>query len=410
MTDMRNTPRVRLPHRAIKRLANAGLSLIAASCVPATSAYRAVPGLRGQDVTVAIAPLPEGQFAPRLMTTPLTPVSFDMASLPALDAVTNPAILASADPALASLPSMPAPLSPGALGYPMPAPHVPLPNFAALPFNAGPAVSAYAFRGHTSIDAMRSQLCLSAAIYYEAASESEDGQRAVAQVVLNRVRHPAYPNTVCDVVYQGTERGDRLCQFSFACDGSMGRLPSRDGWARASRIARAALAGYVFGQVGAATHYHTLAVNPIWNRSLVPTTIIGAHIFYRWGGNAGQPGAFYASYSGNEPFPGPRAHPIRPILPPQSPYPQLGGPGVITTGPTPAAIAMPNPTDGSVAAIQARASQSLLVQQAALAKAAQQQIPLARPVAQDNRYVSGTLPESDIRPEFKGSGQWIAKP
>jgi hypothetical protein len=379
-----------------KRLALTSLAFFLASCVAATSEYRSVPGLRGPQVTVAIDPLAEGQMAPRLVTTPLTPVAFDLAALPALDAVTNPAVLAP-PPAvvLASLGEVPLPFPPVA----------PLPNFAQSAFNTGPAVSAYAFRGRSATDAMRAQLCLTAAIYYEAASESDDGQRAVAQVVLNRVRHPAYPNTVCDVVYQGTERGDRLCQFSYACDGSMARLPSRDGWTRASRIARAALAGYVFPNVGAATHYHTLAVNPVWNKSLTPTAIIGAHIFYRWGGNAGQPGAFYASYTGKEPTPGPRPHPIAPYVP--TPYPTIGAPGVIAMGPsTPLPTA---PMDASVASIQAKANETLLVQQAALAKAATRAPVASRPIAQDNRYVSGSLPESDIRPEFRGSGEWIGK-
>ncbi len=389
-------PRSLLNVMTAKRLATATLALLLSSCVAATSEYRAVPGLRGQQVTVAIDPVAEGQMAPRLVTTPLTPVAFDLAALPALDAVTNPAIVAS-----------PVTVTPASLGEtPLPvAPAAPLPNFAAQAFNAGPAVSAYAFRGRTGIDSMRAQLCLTAAIYYEAASESDDGQRAVAQVVLNRVRHPAYPNTVCDVVYQGTERGDRLCQFSYACDGSMARLPSRDGWARASRIARAALAGYVFPNVGAATHYHTLAVNPTWNKSLTPTAIIGAHIFYRWGGNAGQPGAFYASYTGREPNPGPRPHPIAPYVP--TPYPTLGAPAVLASGQT---TPLPvNPLDASLAAIQAKANESLLVQQAALAKQAARTPVAARPIAKDNRYVSGSLPESDIRPEFSNSGQWIGK-
>ncbi len=405
MSGLRMAPRVELPKGMIRRLSAACLLLIASSCVPSASAYRAIPGLRGQEVTVAVEPLPEGVIAPRLMTTPLTPIQVDISSLPALDAVTNPAIAMPTDLG-------PPPIDP-ATGTPMPvaptAPPLPLPNYRALAFNAGPAVAAFAFRGQTMTDSMRSQQCLTAAIYYEAASESEDGQRAVAQVVLNRVRHPAYPNTVCDVVYQGTERGDRLCQFSFACDGSMARLPNRAIWAQASRIARLSLLGYVFAPVGAATHYHTLAVNPYWNKSLTPVTIIGAHIFYRWGGAAGQPGAFYARYAGREPFPGPRAHPIRPIAPMATPYPQFGIPGVIATGPVPPPSA-PLASDGSLAAIQARASQSVLAQQAALARATQPMAAPARPVSDDNRYVSGSLPESDVRPEFQGSGDWIKKP
>ena len=394
MAAMRMTPRVALPVGAIKRLASVYLMLFVASCVPAASSMGIVAGFRGPEVTVAIDPMPDGVLAPRLTTTPLVPIEFDLADLPALDAVTNPAALAPYDPTLAGLPAPIDGVMPAIPTVPLPA----LMNSALLP---GPAASAYAFRGLTGVDSLRSQLCLTAAIYYEAASESEDGQRAVAQVVLNRVRHPAYPNTVCDVVYQGTERGDRLCQFSFACDGSMSRVPNRNVWAQASRIARVALAGYVFPQVGTATHYHTLAVNPYWNKSLTATAIIGAHIFYRWGTRAGEPGAFYARYTGREPTPGPRAHPVRPLTP------AFGAPTVIAGG------ALPFPqglgTDNSLAAIQAKANESLLTQQAAIGRAAQQRAAAERPVAQDNRYVSGALPESDIRPEFRNSGQWIGK-
>jgi len=112
----------------------------------------------------------------------------------------------------------------------------------ALP-NSGPA--ARALTGLTStIDRSRALTCLTAAIYYEAASEPDDGQRAVAQVVLNRVAHPSYPNTVCGVVYQGSER-DTGCQFTFTCDGALARKPSRYFWDRAEKVAREALAGYV---------------------------------------------------------------------------------------------------------------------------------------------------------------------
>lgn len=150
----------------------------------------------------------------------------------------------------------------------------------------------------------RALQCLSTAIYYEAASESEAGQRAVAQVILNRVRHPAFPDSVCGVVYQGSERAG--CQFSYACDGSMARIPSREGMARAIRYASDALNGYVMPQVGEATHYHTYAVTPSWNRTLVMTATIGAHLFHRWKGYWGTPTAFSQRYSGVEPLPGPK--------------------------------------------------------------------------------------------------------
>jgi hypothetical protein len=139
--------------------------------------------------------------------------------------------------------------------------------------------------------------CLTAAIYYEAASESMTGQRAVAQVVLNRMRHPAYPKSICGVVYEGSERRTG-CQFSFTCDGSLARTPSRTGWDRARGIATAALGGYVERSVGTATHYHTTWVVPYWAWSLDKITLVGAHIFYRWKGYWGRPAAFKGVYAG----------------------------------------------------------------------------------------------------------------
>ena len=91
-----------------------------------------------------------------------------------------------------------------------------------------------AYRGRTALDRLRSLDCLAQAIYYEARSESEDGQRAVAQVVLNRVRHPAWPNSVCGVVYQGPMRAGGGCQFTFTCDGSLSAARRRRLGARAA--------------------------------------------------------------------------------------------------------------------------------------------------------------------------------
>lgn len=125
----------------------------------------------------------------------------------------------------------------------------------------------------------RSLQCLTEAIYYEARSESEDGQRAVAQVVLNRVRHPSYPNTVCGVVYQGSQRTTG-CQFSFTCTGVMGPIGEPAAWDRARRIAAAALRGSVYRPVGLAVNYHTTAINPYWASSLRTQATVGAHIFY----------------------------------------------------------------------------------------------------------------------------------
>ncbi|HYJ29982.1 MAG TPA: cell wall hydrolase, partial [Allosphingosinicella sp.] len=135
------------------------------------------------------------------------------------------------------------------------------------------------------------------------ATESEEGQRAVAQVVLNRVRHPAWPNSVCGVVYQGPMRAGGGCQFTFTCDGSLARRPGGEPWARARRLAAEALGGRSFAPVGLATHYHANYVFPAWAPRLAKTNAIGAHIFYRLPGGLGETRAFSDAYAGTEPFP-----------------------------------------------------------------------------------------------------------
>ena len=89
----------------------------------------------------------------------------------------------------------------------------------------------------------------------------------MAQVILNRMRHPTYPNSVCGVIYQGSERATG-CQFSYSCDGSMARIPARASWLRAQHVAAQALAGSVYAPVGMATHYHATYVYPYWAPSL----------------------------------------------------------------------------------------------------------------------------------------------
>ena len=152
----------------------------------------------------------------------------------------------------------------------------------------------------------RAQECLAQAVWYEAASETEAGQRAVAQVVLNRVAHPSWPASVCGVVYQGSERKTG-CQFTFTCDGSLARRPSGASWARAQRVAAEALSGNVYAPVGHATHYHTLWVNPYWAGTLDHVGTIGAHRFYRLRGGAGEKSAFSMAYAGLESGPAARA-------------------------------------------------------------------------------------------------------
>ena len=116
---------------------------------------------------------------------------------------------------------------------------------AAIPIAnlANPAARPFSLAGASAADQLRSLDCLTAAIYYEAAREPLNGQRAVAQVVLNRVRHPAYPKTVCGVVFEGARRSTG-CQFSFSCDGSLRRAPMADYWerARAGRRRRRSMA------------------------------------------------------------------------------------------------------------------------------------------------------------------------
>ncbi|WEK47384.1 MAG: cell wall hydrolase [Candidatus Andeanibacterium colombiense] len=162
------------------------------------------------------------------------------------------------------------------------------------------------FVGGNPADRARALQCMTMAIYYEAATESDAGQRAVAQVVLNRVAHPAFPNTVCGVVFQGSERATG-CQFSFTCDGSLARAPARKFWDRAQQVAAAALSGAVYAPVGLATHYHTIYIHPYWADSLTNITTIGAHTFYRWRGAAGLLAAFSDRYAGGEPPAAPRA-------------------------------------------------------------------------------------------------------
>lgn len=122
--------------------------------------------------------------------------------------------------------------------------------------------------------------CLAAAISYEAGNEPIEGQQAVAQVILNRVRHPAYPKSVCGVVFQGSERRTG-CQFTFTCDGSLARQRSAQSMALATAIAEKMLTGTTSSLVGGATHYHANYVSPYWAPTLVRVRQIGAHIFYR---------------------------------------------------------------------------------------------------------------------------------
>ncbi|MDE2303716.1 MAG: cell wall hydrolase [Sphingomonadales bacterium] len=228
----------------------------------------------------------------------------------------------------------------------------------AMP-GAGDAAPAR-FAGASPLDRGRALTCLTTAIYYEAATEPDDGQQAVAQVVLNRLAHPAFPKTVCGVVYQGSERPDG-CQFTFACDGSLTRAPAPFFWRRAEAVARSALAGAVFAPIGLATHYHAFTVHPAWADALAFVGQIGAHRFYRMEGAAGAAGAFRFAYAGGEPLP----------------LPHLRAAAALAPAPDPLTIerAPAYPARGGDAALR-----------------------MAEPAA------------GDIRPEYRASGSWIAQP
>ena len=242
---------------------------------------------------------------------------------------------------------------------------------ATVPFSTAPNPAARPFRiTGDPASQTRAVDCLAAGLIYEAGDDAV-GEKAVAQVILNRVRHPTFPGTVCGVVYQGSEK--RGCQFSFACDGALARAPMRAAWDRARRAAARALAGYVFAPVGMATHYHTYAVTPSWNRSLVMTGVFGAHFFHRWKGYWGTPGAFRQAYAGGEPLPGPHA--------------RLDAPLVAATPATAPAIA--------------RAAVALLAQPT---PAAQVQPEHAASGALQDRFVAST-DESQILDKWKDSGK-----
>lgn len=133
--------------------------------------------------------------------------------------------------------------------------------------------------------------CMAAAIAYEAGNESQAGKQAVAQVVLNRAHHPAFPKSVCSVIYQGSGRRTG-CQFTFTCDGSLRRILSRRVLASARAVAVAAIDGELPPTVGQATHYHADYVSPRWAPAMARIGQIGAHIFYAFPGRGGTQGGF----------------------------------------------------------------------------------------------------------------------
>lgn len=171
---------------------------------------------------------------------------------------------------------------------------------AAVPFINGPITPAprFVFIGSAE-DRRRATECLALAAMAEA-GPSDIGQRAVIQVVLNRVRHPAFAKTICGVVFEGSARATG-CQFTFTCDGSLARRYADNAWLQARLRAAEALGGYVFKPVGLATHYHTDWVYPYWSPELDKLAKIETHLFFRWPGYWGTRAAFSAPYRGHEP-------------------------------------------------------------------------------------------------------------
>ena len=138
----------------------------------------------------------------------------------------------------------------------------------------------------------KAERCLANAIYFEARGESERGQMAVAQVVINRTFSGFYPTDVCSVVYQNASR-HLACQFTFACDGKSKSINERGAWARANRIAKQTLDGQIYvPEVAKSTHYHAVYVHPNWVREMKKLVRFGIHNFYRplaWGNGAEEP-------------------------------------------------------------------------------------------------------------------------
>ena len=158
-------------------------------------------------------------------------------------------------------------------------------SFGSL-FNAGNATP---FQLGNALESSRELECLADAVYYEARGETPSGQAAVAQVVMNRVRHPAFPKSICGVVFQGAYNRTG-CQFSFACDGSMRHARDTGAWGRARKVAARALAGATDNEVGSATHFHTINVSPGWGPRMLRIAQVGMHIFYRFGRHTAAPG------------------------------------------------------------------------------------------------------------------------
>ncbi len=167
------------------------------------------------------------------------------------------------------------------------APLGPTPASLVLRPTLGPEGSSFAsrfkFAAVGALSGARDLDCLTQAVYYEARGESDRGQAAVAQVVLNRLRHPAFPKTICAVVFQGAGQGRADCQFSFVCDGSMRQARDDEAWDKARRVAVRAMSGARLAEIGGATHFHASRLTEQWGDGLVRVAQVGLHVFYKFG-------------------------------------------------------------------------------------------------------------------------------
>lgn len=178
-------------------------------------------------------------------------------------------------------------------------PGVQLPQLAEVPLpRPRPPLTPAQELGLEGKERAKAEHCLARAIYFEARNEPIRGQIAVAQVVLNRVFSPYYPDTVCGVVYQNAHR-HLSCQFTFACDGIPDIVREKGPWLRAQKIAKQALDSQVWlTDVAKSTHYHATYVRPNWIREMKKMVKHGQHIFYRphrWGDGKDEAGWGVAS-------------------------------------------------------------------------------------------------------------------
>ena len=209
-----------------------------------------------------------GDPRPGGMTIPMQPAAFkDRLAQGATPKISRAEALASATPAQGDDTPVEASLAPE-----------PLPNATLVPRSDGHGNYAALLGGEHGV---RERKCLAEAVYFESRSEPEDGQAAVAQVVLNRATSGLYPASICGVVYQNRTHY-KACQFSFACEGKSLKVNEPEAWRTATRIADAVLEGKTYlSDVGGATHYHAKYVRPGWARRLVKMDVIGHHVFYK---------------------------------------------------------------------------------------------------------------------------------